>query len=53
MSTQPETTQHHQETHMEKNPLEPTPLPPSVRANRVAIGSQVYNDIVEFMYDEA
>jgi 3-phenylpropionate/cinnamic acid dioxygenase small subunit len=53
MNDQREPSQHHQETHMEKNPLEPTPLPPSVRANRVAIGSQVYNDIVEFMYDEA
>ncbi len=33
--------------------LEPTPLPPSDRAKRVAIGSPLYNDILEFLYDEA
>jgi len=33
--------------------LEPTPLPPSVRANRIAIGSPVYNEILEFLIDEA
>lgn len=38
---------------MEKNPLEPTPLPPSLRANRVPVGSPLYNDMVEFLYDEA
>ena len=38
---------------MEKNPLEPRPLPPSLRANRVPVGSPLYNDMVEFMYDEA
>lgn len=38
---------------MEKNPLEPRPLPPSVRANRVAIGSTLYNEVLEFLYDEA
>lgn len=38
---------------MELNPLEPTPLPPSVRANRVAIGSAQYNEVLEFLYDEA
>lgn len=35
------------------NLLEPTPLPMSVRANRVAIGSPLYNEILEFYYDEA
>lgn len=38
---------------MEKNPLEPRPLPPSERSKRVAIGSQLYNDMLEFLYDEA
>jgi 3-phenylpropionate/cinnamic acid dioxygenase small subunit len=38
---------------MEKNLLEPTPLPPSVRTNRLAIGSPVYNEILEFLIDEA
>jgi 3-phenylpropionate/cinnamic acid dioxygenase small subunit len=38
---------------MDINSLEPTPLPPSVRANRIAIGSEVYNEILEFLYDEA
>lgn|SRR5690606_15798240 len=33
--------------------LEPTPLPPSVRANRIAIGSPIYNEILEFLIDEA
>lgn len=33
--------------------LEPTPLPASVRANRVKVGTPVYNDIVEFLIDEA
>lgn len=35
------------------NLLEPTPLPPTVRANRVHVGSAVYNNIVEFLIDEA
>lgn len=35
------------------NLLEPTPLPPTVRANRVAVGSPLYNEILEFLYDEA
>lgn len=35
------------------NLLEPTPLPPTVRAQRVALGSAVYNDVLEFLYDEA
>ncbi len=35
------------------NLLEPTPLPPSVRANRVAIGTPLYNEVLEFLYDEA
>lgn len=35
------------------NLLEPTPLPAPVRAQRVAVGSPVYNEIVEFLYDEA
>jgi 3-phenylpropionate/cinnamic acid dioxygenase small subunit len=35
------------------NLLEPTPLPSPVRAQRVAVGSPVYNEIVEFLYDEA
>lgn len=35
------------------NLLEPTPLPPSVRANRVAVGTPLYDDIVTFLYDEA
>lgn len=38
---------------MTHNLLEPTPLPPSLRINRVAIGSDLYNEIVEFFYDEA
>ena len=38
---------------MTHNVLEPTPLPPSIRANRVPIGSPLYNEIVEFFYDEA
>jgi 3-phenylpropionate/cinnamic acid dioxygenase small subunit len=33
--------------------LEPTPLPASERARRVAIGSPLYNEILEFLYDEA
>lgn len=33
--------------------LEPTPLPASDRTRRVAIGSPLYNDILEFLYDEA
>lgn len=33
--------------------LEPTPLPPSVKANRIASGSEIYNEIVDFLYDEA
>lgn len=37
----------------EVNPLEPPPLPPSLRENRVPIGSPVYNDMLEFLYDEA
>jgi 3-phenylpropionate/cinnamic acid dioxygenase small subunit len=45
-------TNYNQETHMESK-FEPRALPPSVRANRVAIGSQLYNDVVEFLYDEA
>jgi 3-phenylpropionate/cinnamic acid dioxygenase small subunit len=35
------------------NLLEPTPLPAAVRANRVHVGSPTYNEIVEFLYDEA
>ncbi|WP_066343296.1 aromatic-ring-hydroxylating dioxygenase subunit beta [Azohydromonas lata] len=35
------------------NLLEPTPLPPTVRANRVSVGCALYNEIVEFLYDEA
>ncbi len=38
---------------MNQNPLEPTPLPPSIREKRVAIGSPLYNEILEFFYDEA
>ncbi len=38
---------------MLQNLLEPTPLPPSVRANRLAIGSPEYNEILDFLYDEA
>lgn len=33
--------------------LEPTPLPPSDRSKRVAINSPLYNEILEFFYDEA
>ena len=33
--------------------LEPTPVPPSVKANRVATGSALYNEILDFYYDEA
>jgi 3-phenylpropionate/cinnamic acid dioxygenase small subunit len=33
--------------------LEPSPLPPSIKANRVAIGSALYNEVLEFLYDEA
>ena len=35
------------------NLLEPTPLPTPVRAQRLHVGSPVYNEIVEFLYDEA
>lgn len=33
--------------------LEPTPLPPSVKARRIAIGSPIYNEVLNFLYDEA
>jgi hypothetical protein len=52
MNQQPQIQQSPQETPMEKNPLEPAPLPPSLRANRVAVGSPLYNDMVEFMYEK-
>ncbi len=35
------------------NLLEPTPLPPSLRANRLPVGSTMYNECVEFLIDEA
>jgi 3-phenylpropionate/cinnamic acid dioxygenase small subunit len=35
------------------NLLEPTPVPAPVRAQRVSFGSPVYNEIVDFLYDEA
>jgi 3-phenylpropionate/cinnamic acid dioxygenase small subunit len=38
---------------MSANLLEPTPLPAPARAQRVAVGSPIYNEIVEFLYDEA
>jgi len=41
------------ETSMLQELLEPTPLPPSVRKNRIAIGSEVYNEVLNFLYDEA
>ena len=33
--------------------LEPTPLPPTVRSNRLPVGSPLYNECVEFLIDEA
>lgn len=33
--------------------LEPTPLPPSFKANRVRAGDSLYNEILDFLYDEA
>lgn len=38
---------------MHTNLLEPTPLPPTIKANRVAIGTDLYNEIVQYLYDEA
>lgn len=35
------------------NLLEPTPLPTPLLAQRVHVGSPVYNEIVEYLYDEA
>ncbi|KAI5913319.1 MULTISPECIES: aromatic-ring-hydroxylating dioxygenase subunit beta [Rhodocyclales] len=33
--------------------LEPTPLPPSIKANRIPSGSDTYNEVLDFLYDEA
>ena len=33
--------------------LEPTPLPPTIKANRVARSTPIYDAIVDFLYDEA
>jgi 3-phenylpropionate/cinnamic acid dioxygenase small subunit len=44
---------HHQEITMLAHLLEPTPLPPTVRSNRVPVGSPLYNECVEFLIDEA
>ena len=33
--------------------LEPTPLPETARSARIAIGAPIYNDMVEFLIDEA
>ncbi|RQH04896.1 aromatic-ring-hydroxylating dioxygenase subunit beta [Paraburkholderia dinghuensis] len=38
---------------MSLNLLEPTPLPPTIHARRVHMGSPVYNEIFEFLVDEA
>jgi len=33
--------------------LEPTPLPPSLKANRIPAGHALYNEVLDFLYDEA
>lgn len=38
---------------MEINLLEPTPLPMTDKSKRVVIGSPLYNEILQFYYDEA
>ena len=38
---------------MEINLLEATPLPPTDKSKRVAIGTALYNEILQFYYDEA
>lgn len=38
---------------MHVNLLEPTPLPATDKAKRVPIGSELYNEVLQYLYDES